>query len=709
MKIPKSASNFRLNIVALSISMAFSSQAFAEEIQIPEKETEKSTSKENVELQEVVVTGTKRSQVLQEAVQSVTVFEEQDTIGMQYGLDVLKYVPNITLQSSTFLPTVRGLDGNGISAGGGGAVSGANPRMTNYIDGVARTYGASPDGMGSFWDIEQIEVYKGSQSTQLGRNSIAGAIVQTTKDPKFKDEYAVQAGVHDQNFTYNAAFMANKKISDQLAIRFTGETINGENFIDYSNYQGPGMSGSDRGDLGDTKYTRYRFKALLAPTDFPDLLVKLSVDSERSGNTYSSDSVDAGGRDRELTQAAFYTHYASANNVTALSADYTLNSEWSISSILSYQNAKTNFGPPIVGNPNPADHLDFTFSMHETVFEPKVNYHSKDTRTNAVIGAYYLTRSRNDSGKPGSAFALTAEDETTTRPLYADSSVQVSDSWDILLGGRLEQNEQKRNFSAFGGLLALNLNEKNDVFLPKVGATYHFTEDASLSLLSYKGYTPSGGGVSFTSFTPYLYDKETATTTELVSRTQWLNRKLTANANIFYTRLKDAQVSGIGPSGPNDGIYVNAEKVKTYGAEFALTYAPNKKDKAFLSVGLLNTEIEDFGSAANNANNGNELAFSPDVTARIGGYSEVYPNLTVGGDVSYSGKRYSEYQNSKENELDSYSVTNVNARYQYKNATITGYVNNLFNQYVVYAAFTGFGTVNVNAPRTVGLNVRLDF
>jgi outer membrane receptor protein involved in Fe transport len=31
-------------------------------------------------------------------------------------------------------------------------------------------------------------VYRGSQSTLLGQNALAGAIVQSTKDPVFKDE-----------------------------------------------------------------------------------------------------------------------------------------------------------------------------------------------------------------------------------------------------------------------------------------------------------------------------------------------------------------------------------------------------------------------------------------------------------------------------------------------------------------------------------------
>jgi iron complex outermembrane receptor protein len=692
----------RHKTIAVAVMLALSQIAYAEEV----------SEESSIQLEEVIVTGTKRKQALQEAVQSVTVFEEEDTIGLQFGLDIFKYIPNTTFQSSQFLPVVRGLNGNGIATGGGGAVSGARPRMTTYIDGVARSYNATPDGQGSFWDFEQIEIYKGSQSTQLGRNSIAGAIVQTTKDPIFKDEFSVQAGLHDQDLTYSLALMANKKISDQVAIRMTAEGFKGDNFVDYSPITTSpsltGLSTSDPDDLSDEKYTRFRFKALVAPTEIPDLLVKITLESERSANPFTRDIVQLSGRGRE-SQTRSYGYYRGLNRVASINTLYQINDEWNFDGILSYQHANTNFGGPQVGNPNPAQYLDFSFSTHETTFEPKLNFKSKDTRTNAVIGAYYFTRSRTDTGAPGSAFVLTAEDEASTKSVFADAAFQLNKEWDILLGGRLEKDQQKRDFSAFSGLLALSLDETNNVFLPKLGATYHFSDEASLSLMTYKGYNTSGGGLSFVTFTPYTFAKETSLTTELVSRTQWFNKTLTANANIFYTRLKDTQVSGIGPAGPLDAIYLNLEKAKTYGAEMELSYQPTQKDRAFFSLGLLQTEVVDFGSVANNGNNGNELGLAPNITARIGGSSEIYPNLILGGDVSYTGKRYTDFNNLKADELDSFAITNINARYQYKNATITGYVNNLFDKYALLQSFASTNTAYVNAPRTVGFNVRFDF
>ncbi len=657
-------------------------------------------------LQTIVVTGTKRSQVLQQVTQSVSVLKEADTIGMQSGFDVFSRMPNVVQQSDAFLPTVRGLDGNGVAAGGGGAVTGANPRMSSYVDGVARTFAATPDGQGSFWDMAQVEVYRGAQSTQLGQNSIAGAIVQTTKNPQFKDEFALQLGAHNERATYNGAFMVNKVLGDKLAIRVTGEGSDGKNAIDYGPYTAPGFSAADRDELGRTRYGRYRFKALFLATD--QLTLKLTAEQERRKNPYTPD-IGSNSTRRELNDNFGSGYFDSNNKIVALNANYEINSAWAFDAVLSQQKATTKFLPPVVGNPDPAAFLNFRFRSTETAFEPKLVYKSADDRTGAVVGAFIKTRKRDDLGLPGSNFALMADDRTSARSLFADATIQVAPAWDVLIAARLQDDQQKRDFTAFDGALAYGFDERNRVFLPKLGATFHASPDANFSLLTYKGYNASGGGVSFLSLTPYRYKKETAQTVEFVVRTQWLDRKLTVNANIFHTNLKDTQVSAIGPAGPNDGIYSNIAKVRTQGLEFDLTYQPGKSSQLRFAIGLLDTKIIDFGSAENNSNNGNSLARSPRLTANMGGSFEVLPRLTVGGDVAWVGKRFSDYDNLVEDRLPGYATANLHAQYRMGNFTFTGYVNNLFDRFAQTSRTTSFNQAYFNDPRTVGVNVKVEF
>ena len=215
--------------------------------------------------------------------------------------------------------------------------------------------------------------------------------------------------------------------------------------------------------------------------------------------------------------------------------------------------------------------------------------------------------------------------------------------------------------------------------------------------------------MSFVTFTPYQYRKETAQTVELVARTQWLDRRLTANANLFFTRLRDTQVSGIGPGGPNDGINVNLARAQTRGLEVDVAYRPDAKAKLGFALGLLDTRIIDFGSAANNSKNGNQLGLAPRVTANINGSMEILPRLVVGGDLAFASKRYTDYDNVQADRLPGYGLANVNVRYRIANVTLTGYVNNLFDKLVQFSRFTAFSQAYVNEPRTIGVNVKAEF
>jgi iron complex outermembrane recepter protein len=662
---------------------------------------------ETQKLDTVTVSGTKRKQLQQEATQSVSVLTERDTIGMQNGFDVFLRLPNVVQETKQFLPAVRGLNGNGVAAGGGGAVSGASPRLSSYVDGVARTYGASPDGQGSFWDMAQVEIYRGAQSTLFGQNSIAGVIVQTTKSPVFKDEYAVQAGLRDQRTTYNTGLMVNKALGERFAVRFTGEATDGKTPLDYQRVPRTGLTTDDLDELGRVKFGRYRVKALYVPTD--QLTLTFAFEEERRTQPYPPDSSAISDR-RSVTDN--FSTFESKNRITSVTTNYEISNAWTFDAVFSQQKAKTRFGPPLVGKPDPSKYLDFTFTSDEIAFEPKFVYKSTSGRTAAVVGIYAKSRARDDFGAPGSSFALQADDKASSQSVYADATIQVSPAWDILLAGRYQNDRQKRDFSAFGGALAFGFDERNRIFLPKLSITFNASSDASVSAVAYKGYNASGGGVSFITLTPYLFKKETSETIELVSRTQWLNRKLTVNANVFHTQLRDTQTSGIGPAGPDDSIYLNIAKARSRGLEIDLVYQMSKKSRLNFALGLLDTKIVNFGSSANDAINGNQLPLAPRVTANFGASFEVSPAFTIGGDLAFTGKRFSDFDNLSENRVASATVANLHAQYRVGGLTVTGFINNVFDRLAqrsrIVAADGFAGSAYVNDPRTVGVNIKFE-
>ena len=144
-----------------------------------------------------------------------------------------------------------------------------------------------------------------------------------------------------------------------------------------------------------------------------------------------------------------------------------------------------------------------------------------------------------------------------------------------------------------------------------------------------------------------------------------------------------------------------------------LIYQLTKQSRFNFALGLLNTKIVNFGSAANDEINGNQLPLAPRVTANLGASFDVLPAVTVGGDVAFVGKRFSDADNLPENRVASATVANLHAQYRAGGLTVTGYVNNVFDRLVQRSRFTGTenfaGTAYVNEPRTIGVNMKFEF
>ena len=129
------------------------------------------------ELEEILVTGTKRAASLEDAPLAVQVFTETaiQEAGITRPEDFLSLVPNVNFVTSNhegeFFVNVRGQ----------ASVRFAESAVAVVIDGVQLA--TSNEFNQDFFDIEQIEVLKGPQNALYGRNATAGAIIVNTKPP----------------------------------------------------------------------------------------------------------------------------------------------------------------------------------------------------------------------------------------------------------------------------------------------------------------------------------------------------------------------------------------------------------------------------------------------------------------------------------------------------------------------------------------------
>ena len=132
-------------------------------------------------IQEVIVTASRRAERLQDVPLSVTAASAQvlANAGVKNVTELGNAMSGITYGSS---PGDQGFHIRGAGQMGGFSSASETP-VGVVVDGVVYGLGQGVDNLG---DIERVEVLKGPQGTQFGKNASSGAISITTPRPSFE-------------------------------------------------------------------------------------------------------------------------------------------------------------------------------------------------------------------------------------------------------------------------------------------------------------------------------------------------------------------------------------------------------------------------------------------------------------------------------------------------------------------------------------------
>ncbi len=126
-------------------------------------------------LPEITVYGARTTQTLDDVTASVGIvtddeIERRALRGFRDSFRLLGNVRDADWTDAGFV--LRGISSEGLTPGG-------TPLASYYVDGIQQTIQVTRRGSRGLWDTEQVEVYRGPQST------LAGAIYVKTKDRSF--------------------------------------------------------------------------------------------------------------------------------------------------------------------------------------------------------------------------------------------------------------------------------------------------------------------------------------------------------------------------------------------------------------------------------------------------------------------------------------------------------------------------------------------
>lgn len=170
---------------------------------------------EELVLEEVIVTASRREESLQEYVGTLQAFTGEELTAMNVSNDfrTLQYAVtglNISNQEGKMEVYLRGI-------GSSDSDFASDPAIATHYNGI---YLPRPRSIGPmFFDVERVEVHKGPQGTLRGRNAVGGTINVISKRPDF-DGFSGEAklGIGEYDFR-EAEAVLNFGVNEDLAFR----------------------------------------------------------------------------------------------------------------------------------------------------------------------------------------------------------------------------------------------------------------------------------------------------------------------------------------------------------------------------------------------------------------------------------------------------------------------------------------------------------
>lgn len=641
--------------------------------------------------------------------------EDIDYGQIQYLPGTLRRLANVDKGATNNTGIViRGMNFEGFSPAGA-------PMGSIYVDGILQSRYNSRFGARNLWDAEQVEVYRGPQSTMSGRAATAGAIYLKTKDPTFEHEYVLSGTVGNKDLA-GGAFVANAPLSEDLglALRIAGSYEQLTTEIEYPSYEVYDNYDDFRTELSGN----IRAKLLFEPTEMPDTraLFTYSYSKDRP-NERLVDPYTGYGNFYLLPTLAEFRQIEMHNAGLEVTQDFTpalrLTSQTSISYGLTERESIDN-GTPGVANAWYGTYADTLASQ-----ELRLNYEQDQWSWVAgLFGSYeyqdsdLFWRSTEFSLEQDSLYSRT----TTNLAAFGEAQYEFLPGWKAIAGGRIdyvrETTEENNVSTIIGGgstpsFTNASISEINVV--PKIGISRAFNPNHVTGFTYSQGFRTGGFYVDRTTGDPVEYDPEFADNYELFYKGKFLDERLRIDANVFYTKYRDQQVESTAPGIGGGTVVNNAASSYSYGFELEPSFDVNENLSLFASLGYLRTEFEEFDHRTYGDLSGEHFPAAPEWSVAFGGLYTFNNGFYIGGDAKFVSDSIARFDTAAPlDTVDSRFIVNAQAGFRTDTWEVNAFVENLFDErYFTTKELQGSGVnptyAQVGPSRLFGLNLKAKF
>lgn len=526
-------------------------------------------------LEEVIVTAQKRTENVQDIPVTINVLDGEalDVFNIRDTNDLANSVPGLVIQETPqnlSQVTVRGL-------GTGSAGESLDQSVGLFIDGIWS--GRIREFQAALFDVERVEVIKGTQNTLLGKNTSLGAISIISRRPEETLGGYLQA---DYEFEYESAYSSGAiNVPTEL-----GTYRLAFNYVDEQGYVDNKTTGNE---VPEREQSTVRLGAAYAVGDIGELLLSYQYDDlEIHGDTFQPDN-DATGFLASMDPSADIGIDKTKHAWTSYSGSGDADDEQdSHRAIVQYDQSIGDFqltsltGWSKYDNDRltdsdflSVDYLTTTYDSDYEQFSQELRIASPGgERLDYVAGLFFLDSDMDystvlDSSFPppfllsglplDSASQKDFSQDTQVWSLFGQGTFAITERWRATVGLRYTDEEKDVDWSRtrlrlgipgsiiLADLLApvvpeTNLNRQEDNLDGSLNIQYDFHEEI-MGYASWARGSKSGGFTTEVALPEDAeYDTEEADTAEIGVKTTLADGAAMLNASVFYTDIDNFQV-----------------------------------------------------------------------------------------------------------------------------------------------------------------------
>ncbi|MFQ3363063.1 MAG: iron complex outermembrane receptor protein [Candidatus Azotimanducaceae bacterium] len=693
-KLPRAAQLLQLSILSFAACL-LSSPVFADDV-------------DDV-IEEVIVTGEFRDTSVSQLAASVSVLlPEQNGESVSHLEEILGRAPNVNFSSggsrARFFQ-VRGIGERGQFS------EPLNASVGLLVDGVDLS------GIGTaatLADVSQVEVFRGPQGTVFGANALAGLINVVTPDVADELSGSVDFGLGNYS-AIDLGGVLSGPINDRVGFRISAHQYKDDGFIDNTRL------GRDNTDNHDETTVRGKVAGDLDQGGWQVVFGSINVDNGYDAFSLDNDRNTRSDEPGSDTQESKYLGFK---------LDHNLNEKVALDASIAYVSSNIDYGYD----------EDWTFAGFDVDGYTATDLYSRDVDT-ATLDLRLLSRAGEGLGAGKVDWVVgfyafdrqvdltrqytylednfTSDFDVDRLALYGEVSSELAAGLRISVGLRAEEHSANYSDSESVSFAPDDNLLGGRILLEKVLADENLLY-ASLT----RGYKSGGFNTSGSLDADLrLYDPETLWNLELGYKGSLLEDRLSLRAAVFRMQRRDVQtatsITRVRPNGSSEFIdYVgNAAEGINQGFEFELAFQASDRLQLSASLGLLDTQFEDYIDGSGQNLDGRDQAQAPSYQFYLSGDYQIAQDWAL--NINVEGKDDYYFSDSHAERSSSYELLNASIGYSTERWDFSLWGRNLADtDYFVRGFFfgndprdgyTARGFTQLGAPRQFGVSASANF